>query len=246
MSNRFGATSWDDVELNSKKTSKSNNKDSFLKLEQGSNIVRIITKPYEYLVHSYKAHKDDPGYGMKVMSSSYHGPRDEFNGASDPLMGPPYNLKPSPRWYIGVIDRKTQSAKIIDLSPSAFRGIQGLVRDEDWGDPSMYDIDIKVDKDGGPANYYIVNPKPKKPLSPSDLEIREGFDVESIERRCHPPTYEKVQERVDYINKQSKIWVAENAAKQQQSVEETAAPAAPVVSSSETQNASGFDFPPVN
>lgn len=183
---QFGVTSWESAEVGS--TNKSN-KDLFVRLESGSNVVRIVTKPFEYLVHRYKVEDSDPGYGERVMSSIFHG--------SDPLVD--MGLNPKRRWLTGVIDRKTQSYKILDMSPAIFKQVQANVRDEDWGDPSQYDVNIVVDKDGGPNGYYTVLAKPKKPLSPEDLEIKADADLDDLKRRCTPPTPEQVQTRIDAI-----------------------------------------------
>jgi len=185
----FGATSWDTEPSNGGQNRKGS--DTFLKLESGDNVMRIVTKPHEYLVHDFKPIKDAPGYGTKLKSSMYHG--------ADPLCEAPWNLKPKQRWYLGVIDRKTQSYKILDISSSVFKGIQVLVRDEDWGDPSQYDVNVKVNKQGGAAGYYMVTPKSKKPLSASDLDIRNNINPEDLKRRCTPPTYEDVKKRMDEV-----------------------------------------------
>lgn len=186
---KFGSTSWEETSVNNGnfKEGKSN-KDAYLRLENGSNVVRIISKPHEYLVHRVKFDEKDPGFGDRVMSSMFHG--------SDPLCEPPFNLKPKRRWLIAVIDRKTGSSKILDMSTLVFKGIQDLVKDDDWGDPSQYDVDIKVNKQGGPTGYYSVIPKSKKPLSAADLEIKQGLDLEELKRKCTPPTREQVEARI--------------------------------------------------
>ena len=189
MSNKiqFGATSWEsDVQVPQGNKS---NKDLFLRLESGSNVLRLVTKPYEYLVHRYKVAETDPGFGERVMSSIFHG--------SDPLVD--MGFKPKRRWLAGVIDRKTQSYKVLDMSTAVFKSVQKYVRDEDWGDPSQYDVDIVVDKQGGATGYYSVVAKPMKPLSPEDLEIKADVDLEDLKRRCTPPTPEQVQTRIDAI-----------------------------------------------
>lgn len=185
---KFGATSWDEVEV---KQPRKSQKDLFLRLDNGDNVVRIITKPHEYLVHTVKLDPKEPGFGHRIMSSQFHG--------SDPLTEPPYNSKPKRRWYIGVIDRKTASYKILDMSTQVFKGIQELVRDEEWGDPSQYDVNIKVDKEGGPSSYYNVIPKNKKPLSSADLEIRQNVDLEELKRKCTPPTPEEVLKKIEFL-----------------------------------------------
>jgi hypothetical protein len=135
--------------------------------------------------------------------------------------------KPKRRWLIGCIDRKTQSYKILDIGVSVFKAIQELVRDDDWGDPQNYDVNIKVDKAGGPNGYYSVIPKKAKPLTAADLEIKQMADLEELKRKCTPPTPEQVEERIAAIDAKSKARRGEK---------KTAA----VASSTE---ATQFDFP---
>lgn len=187
----YGLTDWDSV--NFKGNNKKSSKDLYLKLAQGNNIVRILTKPASYLVHFYKAHEDDPGFGTRILSSQYHG--------ADPLVEK--GLKPKTRWLFGVIDRTTGTYKLLDVSYSVIKGVRELVNDEDWGDPTQYDINIKVDKEGGPTGYYAIVPKSKKPLSAEDLMLKESVDLDDIKRRCTPPTYDQVVEKVKMVEDNS-------------------------------------------
>ncbi|HUS88851.1 MAG TPA: hypothetical protein VMW91_05690 [Desulfosporosinus sp.] len=191
--NKYGMVTWDEVEI-ATNTPNQSRRDLYLRLDAGSNEVRVLTKPHEFLMHKYKTHPDDPGYGERVLSSIFHG--------RDPLMEK--GLKPKRRWLLGVIDRKTQSYKILDVGPAVFKGVQKLVRNEKWGDPSQYDIDIQVDKAGGPSGYYTVIPMGHTPLSPSDLEIKQMADLEELKRKCTPPTPEEVDQRVAAIDAKSK------------------------------------------
>lgn len=186
MSDKFGEISWSDNVSEGER--RMNNKDLFLKLGKGSNIVRLVTQPHQYIQHKWKP-EGDPGFGYRVMCSKPHG--------SCPLCA--QNDKPKHRWLLGVIDRKTNTYKVLDISVSVFKAIQSLVKDEDWGDPSKYDIDIKVDQSAGPAGYYTVAPKPHKALSANDLKIKEEADLDELRRRVTPITPEKVQERIDKI-----------------------------------------------
>ena len=186
MTQKFGLTSWDDLDISTPKRAKTGSSDKFLKLQQGSNQVRILTSPAPYSVHRYKPDEKSPSLGKRILSCSPNEP--------DPLMEK--GINPSQRCYLGVIDRKTGSYKILDASPGLIRSILTYLRDEDWGDPKQYDIDIKVDKNGGPANYYSVIPKPKKPLSPADLEIRQQVDLDYIKRLTTPITRAEMLQKI--------------------------------------------------
>lgn len=187
MSNTFGEVSWnDDVFGGDKK----NSKDLFLRLDEGTNEMRLITQPFQYLVHKYKK-EGDKGFGQKVMCSAMHG--------SCPLCA--LGDKAKPRWLIGVISRKTQTYKILDISFAVFSQIRKLARNtQRWGEPTKYDINVEVDKNGGATGYYSVQPLSKEPLSAEDQVIKDSVDFDDLKRRVTPPTAEQVQKRIDKIN----------------------------------------------
>jgi hypothetical protein len=188
----FGEVSWnDDVFPGSDGGKKNNNsKDLFLRLEEGSNEMRLVTQPFQYLVHKYKK-EGDPGFGQKVSCSSIHG--------SCPLCA--LGDKAKPRWLLGVISRKTGTYKILDISFAVFSQIRKLARNtQRWGDPTKYDIDIVVDKNGGATGYYSVQPISKEPLSAADQKIKDDADLDDLKRRVTPPTADIVQKRLDKIN----------------------------------------------
>ena len=184
----FGEVSWnDDVYAGSEKK---NLKDLFLRLDEGSNELRLITQPFQYLVHKYKK-EGDPGFGQKISCSAIHG--------SCPLCA--IGDKAKPRWLLGVISRKTGKYQILDISFAVFSQIRKYARNTArWGDPTKYDIDIVVDKNGGATGYYAVQPIPKEPLSASDQVIKDSVDFEDLKRRVTPPTPDMVQKRIDKIN----------------------------------------------
>lgn len=183
---KFGVTTWDEVEIKSGNAFQGGKKDVFMKLENGSNVVRCVTRPHQYHVHVFKE-EGDSGFGDKIMCSMPgHG--------SCPLCEK--GDRPKRRWYLGVIDRKEGRYKILDISVSVFKAIQELSRDEDYGDPMKYDIDIKVDKKGGATGYYTVIPKPPKPLTAADIEIKNAVNTEDLQRKCTPISPEKVLERI--------------------------------------------------
>jgi hypothetical protein len=188
MTNTFGEVSWnDDVYAGSEKK---NSKDLWLRLDEGSNEMRLITQPFQYLVHKYKK-EDDKGYGQKVNCSMIHG--------SCPLCA--VGDKAKPRWLLGVISRKTGTYKILDISFAVFSQIRKLAKNtQRWGDPAKYDIDIVVDKQGGATGYYSVQPISKEPLSVEDQQIKDSADIDDLKRRVTPPSPADAQKRIDKIN----------------------------------------------
>jgi hypothetical protein len=187
----FGEVSWNDDVFGGNEGKKNTNaKDLFLRLEEGSNEMRLVTQPFQYLVHKYKK-EGDPGFGQKVSCSAIHG--------SCPLCAA--GDKAKPRWLLGVISRKTGTYKILDISFAVFSQIRKLARNtQRWGDPTKYDVDIVVDKNGGATGYYSVQPISKEPLSAADQVIKDGADLDDLKRRVTPPTADIVQKRLDKIN----------------------------------------------
>ena len=187
MTVQFGEINWSDDVFGGEKK---NTKDLFLRLDEGSNEMRLITQPFQYLVHKYKK-EGDQGYGQKISCSMIHG--------SCPLCAA--GDKAKPRWLIGVISRKTGTYKLLDISYAVFSQIRKYARNtQRWGDPTKYDIDIVVDKNGGATGYYAVQPIPKEPLSAADQQIKDAIDFDDLKRRVSPPTPEYVQKRIDKIN----------------------------------------------
>ena len=187
----FGEVSWNDDVFAGENRKQTNSKDLFLRLDEGTNEVRIITQPFQYLVHKYKK-EGDPGFGQKVSCSAIHG--------SCPLCA--LGDKAKPRWLLGVISRKTGTYKILDISFAVFGQIRKYARNvARFGDPTKYDINIEVDKNGGATGYYSVQALNKEALTADDQKVRDtDVDLDDLKRRVTPPQADVVQKRLDKIN----------------------------------------------
>ncbi len=184
----FGEISWEDDVPGDRRE---NSKDLFLRLTEGSNELRLVTRPYQYLVHKYKKEPNNPkDYGTKIACSAIHG--------SCPLCNQGNQAKP--RWLLGVIDRKSGSYKVLDVGYAVFQQIRKLAKNAKWGDPTKYDIDVLVDPHGGATGYYTCQPLSKEPLSAQDQMIRDNADLEELKRRVTPPTPDAVQTRLDKLH----------------------------------------------
>lgn len=188
-SQKIGEMTWDDPSFKGTNRS-SGGKDRFLKLKPGSNQIRVLTVPFQYLQHKYKFPEEVKGFGHRIPCSAP-------NGACAVCAK---GDKPKKRWFLGVIDRATNSYKILDVGWSVLRAIQTYAEDSDWGDPTQYDFDIVVNPHAGPQGYYNAVAKPKKPLSAQDLLIKEKeVDLEYLASRCQPPEPSKVEERLQSL-----------------------------------------------
>jgi len=195
---KYGLVSWnEDV---SPRGNSNRSRDEFMRLQSGSNRIRLVTKPFQYWIHKWKE-AGDKGFGDKVYCS-------KFNG-SCPLCEKEDRAKK--RWFAGIIDRTNGTYKVLDMGLAIYQQIQTYSRDEDWGDPGTYDLDVVVDKNGGATGYYKVVPKPKTPLTDADVEIKQKVDLDSLKKRCKPPTPEEVNQRLARIRSRNGNNVQETA-----------------------------------
>lgn len=187
----FGEVNWSDDVFPGGDKKNSNKKDEFLRLEEGSNEMRLVTQPFQMLVHKIKKEPNNPkDFGQKVYCSAIHG--------SCPCCD--LGDKAKPRWLIGVISRKSGTFKILDISFAVFSQIRKYAKNtQRWGDPTKYDIDVVVDKNGGATGYYSVQAISKEPLSASDQVIKDSVDLDDLKRRVTPPTTEQAKKRLEKV-----------------------------------------------
>src|SRR5271169_5992865 len=174
----FGEVNWTDDVFNGEGKKNTNSKDLFLRLDEGANELRLVTQPFQYLVHKHKKDPTNPkDFGQKVQCSAIHG--------SCPLCST--GDKAKPRWLLGVISRKTNSYKILDISFAVFSQIRKYAKNaQRFGDPTKYDINVEVDKNGGATGYYSVQALGKEPLSAADQVIKDSADLDDSKRRVTP------------------------------------------------------------
>jgi hypothetical protein len=129
-------------------------------LDEGHNELRIITLPFKYYFHVLPNK-------LKVICCLENCPLCAINNHKQ-------------RYLLGCISRKFKTYKILDMSALLYTNIRQLVVSPKWGDPFKYDIDIMIDRNSGPYNYYIVKPIPPEPLSVEDQKIKNSIDVEEL------------------------------------------------------------------
>jgi hypothetical protein len=222
----FGEVSWNDDVFSGENKKQQNNKDIWLRLKDGDNELRILTQPFQYLVHKYKK-EGDPGFGQKVYCSQIHG--------ECPLCA--RGDKAKPRWLLGVISRADGTYKILDISFAVFGQIRTLAKNtKHFGDPTKYDINIVVNKNGGATNYYTTQGLSKSALSAEDQKIRDkDVDLDDLKRRVSPPQPADVQKRIDKIDGVSGEAPAANSAASTKTAAPKAA-SAPAVSMSDDED----------
>lgn len=166
--------SWDDAKISSG--------NDFMKLEVGSNELRIFTNPYQFVVHWVT---DASGSMRKVKCA-----------LSDcPLCKK--GLKTQYRWYLGVINRESGQAEILEASSQILQGIKALVNNPKWGDVKKYDIDIQRRKKGTNPLYSVMPDPNKGPLSNEEKKtVSEFFENTDLNKLIEPSTPEQVLEKL--------------------------------------------------
>lgn len=188
----FGTTDWNEETGPRNKGAKpenNENKTQYMKLVNGSNLLRIFTTPKRYITHKFKENKEEKGFGDWVKCSApLHN--------SCPLCD--HGDKPKKRWLVGCIDRAHNQAKILDISSLIYDQIKTLNKSK-WGSPQKYDVEIVMDDKAQAANYYKVLPQMPEPLTDSDLSLIKSFNEEDLLRRCTPPEPAWVLSRINTL-----------------------------------------------
>jgi hypothetical protein len=99
-----------------------------------------------------------------------------------------YNGNLSTKYAWPVYNHDNETVQILQGGVTIFNMIAGLVKDEDWGDPTQYDI--KVSRSGSTKDdtKYTVSPSPKSKDLPKDLE---GIDL--VEKISASPNAYRVE-----------------------------------------------------
>ena len=165
--------SWEDGDVSSP--------NNFMQLVEGENPIRIITNPYQFIVHWFN---DVTGTKRKIRCAVDDCPLCRKGD------------RPQCRWFIGVIDRKSNIPKILEISSQIYTGIKRYASNPKWGDVKNYDINIYR----GPKNsqpLYSVTVEPKEPLSDSDKETKKSFlEKVDINKFTQPSTPEEILEKI--------------------------------------------------
>ena len=140
----------------------------FMNLEEGSNIVRVVTSPYQFYVAWTQ---DASGQNRKIRSAVENCPLAKRGD------------KIQPRWYIGVLDRKSNQPKILEVGRQIFQQVVALRKRDKWGDPRAYDLNVERQPKGSQP-LYVVMPEPKEPLTKDEIaKLREAFGSKDVPGR---------------------------------------------------------------
>lgn len=153
----------------------------FLNLEEGSNVLRCVTSPYQFYV---------------VWTTDATGQKRKFKSALKDCPLVQRGEKAQARWYVGVLSRKTGQPGIVEIGPQVFKQIVALSKKPKWGDPRGYDVDI-VRQPKGSQPLYVVSPEPKEPLSDEEKSmIKEFLGRIDLVKMTEPPTPDEILEKL--------------------------------------------------
>jgi hypothetical protein len=154
----------------------------FMNLVEGNNQVRVITNPYQFIVHWVK---DNSGVNRKIKCAIDNCPLCKRG------------IKSQYRWYIGVIDRASgDQPKVLEISSQVYKGIKDYINVPEWGDIRQYDVNIKRGPKGSQPLYTVIG-MPKTPLTQVEKELIVNFrERVQIEKFTQPPTAEEVSEKI--------------------------------------------------
>jgi len=157
----------------------------FVRLTQGDNPVRIFTLPYQFQVAWVK---DASGANRKLRPALDNCPLVKRGE------------KIQTRWLLGVINRKSAAAEVLEIGSQIYNGIKNHINDAAWGDPRNYDLNIKRGKPGENPLYTVVA-RPPTPLTDEDKAlVTEFLKTTDLKKLCQPPTAAEVQERLNEID----------------------------------------------
>jgi hypothetical protein len=155
---------------------------SFMRLEEGDNMVRCVSSPYQGYSHwtvDASGQKRKVGCSLKDCPVCARGNPEEAA---------------KPRWMLAVLNRKTNKPAILEIGPQIFKGIKALSQSKRWGNPREYDLNIiKAPKGTNPL--YTIMPEPKDLLSDADKTMLKDWmkdiDLQSL---VAAPTPDEVAE----------------------------------------------------
>lgn len=146
-------------------------KATFMHIKRGSNVIRIVTKAYQYVTHD-NCYLSKPHKQKLKCPYPYAGKSTQCTLCQD---GDPVTL----RWIAGVIDyRNNQSCRLIDIGEEQFKQIQKYANHKIWGDPSGYDLSFYLDD----FNCELtISARPPYPLNASQkLQIQDQISIDEL------------------------------------------------------------------
>lgn len=147
-----GEIDWNEADLPSPK---SQNKNEYMKLKEGENVVRIMGNPIQTYIHWVTL---QDGSQRKIVSPT-----------NDPELVAKLEragFRKQANWIIKALDRSDDQFKLLEIGNQIYKGIQGLYNNPKWGKVTAYDVSINRGPKGTQP-LYTVTPNPKESLDSS-------------------------------------------------------------------------------
>ena len=169
----FGEVDWNNGDTGAPKN-------DYMKLEEGENVVRVMGNPVQYYVHWITT---TDGSKRKIVS-----PIDSMALVSR-LEDAGFKRKAT--WIVKVLDRKTDTFKVLEVGSQIYNGIRSLYNNPKWGKVTDYDISIMRGPKGSQP-LYSVQPNPKEKIDPSlkgkFVEFSSRVDVSKMTKPAEAAT----------------------------------------------------------
>lgn len=153
-------------------TESSGGNNLFVRLKEGSNIVRILSqKPWLTWVHWLY---NDKGELVKVRCSTKDDCPACARAKSADTPDKQKRAAAAPKWLVQVIDRDSNECAMLEMPPLIKGQIEEIAAKTAWGAPYMYDVDIsRKPKKSNPL--YLTTPLGKTPLTDQEKAMATEF-----------------------------------------------------------------------
>lgn len=151
------------------------------KLQTGSNVLRLVTVPFQYRAHEQYVERDHLAHHQKLKCAA-----DGNKGGVCALCDNGHPARP--RWVIGaLINSAGNKPYYLDIDWKIFQGIKNLAQEPEWGDPTQYNINIQLNwNESYTSKDYVVIPYPKSALNDLEKVEAERFSKDRMTRMVEP------------------------------------------------------------
>lgn len=179
--------SWDSADVGN---------NDFMKIEEGDNIVRIVSSPYQFYSHWVD---DVSGQNRKVRCAL----------KDCPACGMGNEAKP--HWFVAVLNRKTDKVCIAEIGPQIMKQIKSLTQQKNhkgvlmYGDPRTYDVNFKRGPKGSQP-LYVVLPLEKEPLADEEkTKIKSFMEKTDLQKMTEAPAPSEIREKLGLDSPAKKV-----------------------------------------
>ena len=151
--------SWDQIQNTSSES-------LFVRLDEPRTQVRVLGDPVVYARHWTKS---TTGGNCTVKCPDFG----SITHKTCPVCA--MNEKPRIRAIFPVIERKTNSVKLLDIPQTVAAQIKALKNNADWGDPLNYDITIQKNKVAKRTDYQVLPASTRVPLAQNEEVMVRNF-----------------------------------------------------------------------